>query len=234
MSGHLRPFNIAQPGHSFTGPILKSSFITGFIIAFALVLVAAGFYPLPGHVRILSQTTTLPNGGRQEDFTIELPGDRIALPKFAKTAPFPNQAFSADGQDRLTAELFRLRNVQGVVIGVASKTTGKIPDGSGQATWVSDWILLIPSRGALLLNQENARNQQLRVPQQGSEGAAPVVQRVTAGPAPDDEGIVVRGTDEFAGLVGSYSEVLQLEYVDAGGVAHGQINLSTRLAKNQL
>ena len=44
-------------------------------------------------------------------------------------------------------------------------------------------------------------------------------------------GVLIRGTDEFAGLIGTYNETLRVEDIDAGGVMHGHIKLVTRLAK---
>ena len=208
------------------GSPLKSIFFAGFLSAFALVLLAAGFYPLPSHIRYLSENIVLPNGGRQETFTIELPSDRIALPKFARTALYPQQRFSPDGQGRITAEMYRLRNSRGTVIGIATKMTGRVPGTAPRSAWVSDWILLLPSRGALLLNQVNARRALQPV------ATTPIEVQVTAGPAPEGAGIVIRGTDEFAGLRGTYSETLRVEHIDAGGVTHGQIDLVTRLAKD--
>ena len=205
---------------------LKNIFFAGFLSAFALVFLAAGFYPLPGHIRYPSENIVLPNGGRQETFTIELPSDRIALPKFARTAPYPQRGFLPTGQDRVTAEIYRLRNGKGTVIGIASKVTGRIPDAAARPLRVSDWVLLLPSRGALLLNQINAQ----LIRQRGATTLNE--QQVTAGPAPEGEGIVIRGTDEFAGLRGTYTETLRVEHIDAGGVTHGRIELSTRLAKD--
>lgn len=167
----------------------------------------------------------MPNGGRQETFTIELPSDRITLPKFARTAPYPQQGFSPDGQERVTAEMYRLRNSTGTVIGIASKMTGRVPGAASKTAWVSDWMLLLPSRGALLLNQNNAR----RTAQ--SITTTPNEVQVTAGPGPEGAGILIRGTDEFAGLSGTYNEMLRVEDIDAGGVTHGHITLVTRLAK---
>ncbi len=207
------------------GSALKSIFFAGFLSAFALVLVVAGFYPLPAHVRYVSETIALPNGGRQETFTIELPSDRIALPKFARTAPYPRQGFSPDGQERVTAEMYRLRNSTGTVIGIASKMIGRVPGAAPRSAWVSDWILLLPSRGALLLNQINAR----RTAQ--ATTTTPNEVQVTAGPGPGGAGVLIRGTDEFAGLIGTYNETLRVEDIDAGGVMHGHIKLVTRLEK---
>ena len=196
------------------------------LTGFALVLLAARFYPLPTHVRYLSENIVLPNGGRQETFTVELPSDRIALPKFARAAPYPQQVFSSDGQERVMAEMYRLRNSKGTVIGIATKMTGRVPAAARRSVWVSDWILLLPSRGALLLNQVNARRGS------GPAATTPGAVEVTAGPAPEGSGIVIRGTDEFAGLGGTYSETLRVEHIDAGGVAHGRIELLTRLARD--
>ena len=55
--------------------------------------------------------------------------------------------------------------------------------------------------------------------------------QITAGPGPEGAGVLIRGTDEFAGLIGTYNETLRVEDIDAGGVTHGHIKLVTRLAQ---
>ena len=74
--------------------------------------------------------------------------------------------------------------------------TGRVPGAAPRSAWVSDWILVLPSRGALLLNQINAR----RTAQ--ATTTTPNEVQVTAGPGPGGAGVLIRGTDEFAGLIG--------------------------------
>ena len=136
-------------------------------------------------------------------------------------------------------EVFRLRDVAGNVIGLASRTVapregGDLRQGSG-----SEWMLLLPSRGTLFLSQVNARDISPRPGgaggQMGPAADAPgfwangTRVRITAGPADGDAGRVTGGTEEFAGLQGSYDETWELDEVGVNGLSRGRITLKTRL-----
>ena len=102
----------------------------------------------------------------------------------------------------------------------------------------SDWVLLIPSRGALYLSQFNAVDLLPR-PRASGDGSFTAAidepgfwagarqKRITAGPGPDGEGVIVRGTEEFAGLSGSYQEDWRAGDSAANGTTRGRITLST-------
>jgi hypothetical protein len=53
--------------------------------------------------------------------------------------------------------------------------------------------------------------------------------RVTAGPAAGGAGSVAGGTEEFAGLGGSYDETWDLEQAGTDGMTRGHITLTTRV-----
>ncbi|MGI9309562.1 MAG: hypothetical protein ACR2P6_09880 [Gammaproteobacteria bacterium] len=196
-------------------------FLTAYIIGIALSLLGAHYYPLPDHARFRSRIETLPNGGREENFEIRIPSDRLGIPRYAGVAAFPQPAFAAESQDAITAELYRLRDSEGLVIGIASKITATAADSSGRAQSVSDWTLTVPARGALLLHQTN---------KPGLRAWSTVgTQVLSDGPRDDKRGEALKGTNEFSGLAGSYVESVQIDRVDKNGIAHGKIILSTRL-----
>jgi len=196
-------------------------FLTAYIIGIALSLLGAHYYPLPGHTRFRSHIEALSNGGREERFEIQVPGDRLGTPRYAGVAAFPQPDFAADSRDTITAELYRLRDSEGLVVGIASKITATAPASSGKPQSVSDWILALPARGALMLRQTNKPG--LRV------WSTVGTQVLSNGPRGDRKGEAVEGTKEFAGLGGSYSESVQIDRIDKDGLAHGKIILNTRL-----
>lgn len=160
----------------------------------------------------------LANGGREEVYFIRLPDDRLGSPRAAATASFPQQAFSATGQERVLAELFRVRNAEGEIVGLATRMNGSVASLANTPEAVTDWMLLLPGRGALLMTQGKAAVR--------SETDFPVDRM---GFSPANSGVVVSGTGDFAGLVGFYQEKTAIERVDADGQAYGLVTLSARL-----
>lgn len=188
-----------------------------------LTVVGARFYPLPEPDKVYSQATALANGGREEIFTIRLPDDRLGSPRAASTAAFPEQAFAAAGQERVLAELFRIRNPEGKIIGVASRMNGQAPDDLGISEAVTDWVLLIPGRGALMMSRgtvESGGEREFFVDRMGFSF-------VNSGP-------IISGTGDFEGLSGFYQEETEIDKVDANGQAFGKVVLSTRLKSTEL
>ncbi|HJP05222.1 MAG: hypothetical protein QF897_03585 [Gammaproteobacteria bacterium] len=192
-------------------------FLAAFALGMVLTLIAISFYPFQKAPRFPSSAAVLNNGGREEVFFIRLPDDRLGNPRSATTAAFPRTAFASDGNDRIVAELFRVRDTEGRVIGIASRITGTVAGIRG-AAGVTDWILVIPSRGALIMSRGG-------VP----VGEIPELPANRMGlPAPKS-GIMMHGTDEFSELAGFYAEKMNIEKVDSAGIVHGELTLTTRL-----
>lgn len=226
---------------------MKRLFVIAFVAGLLAVALAATFWPLPQHLRFRSITSVSADGGRQEDFVIHWPEDRIARPGESRAGlPAAAAVGAAVLEDsagrRVSAELFRLRDADDSVIGVAARlagTGGAIADKGRSA---SNWLLVIPSRGALSLAQSDVLDTTVR-DGTAAEGAVAPAQsatfwgeqrrvRVTA-PAGDratTTGKVLRGTSEFAGLQGSFTETWDLEDVSADGSTRGRILLSTLTA----
>jgi hypothetical protein len=183
-----------------------------------LTALAAAFYPLPEPAKIYSQATVLTNGGREEVYVIRLPDDRLGSPRAAATAEFPQQAFAAGGSERVLAELFRVRNAEGEIVGLATRMNGKVTGVADAAETVTDWMLLLPGRGALLMSRGSV-----------AAGADPDFPVDRMGFSFVNSGAVVSGTGDFAGLVGFYQEETKIERVDDDGQAYGVVTLSARL-----
>jgi len=178
-----------------------------------LVLVGAYLYPLPTNVRLRSDTEPVANGGRKEDFYINLEFDRLAPAQEVLAAPFPEKGLQSGGDQVVRAELFRLRNAQREVIGLATRMTGLVPAASGDPFVAINWLVLVPGRGAFLLSQ------------------GPVLD---AGVLPEsaqfERGDMLIGDGEFSGLSGSYVEATLSEDVDGDGIEESVLLLSTRMA----
>ena len=101
-----------------------------------------------------SHTTVQPNGGNVETFRVDLPRDRImvGLAGEANALPaelqWPSDALFGD----LQAEIFKLRDRNDVVIGVASRLAS-----ASEATGpFIEWVLHLPARGTVYLQMDLA------------------------------------------------------------------------------
>ncbi len=230
---------------------MKRLFLVGFVVGVLGVGLAAWFWPLPSHVRERSLITVVPDGGRQEKFVIHWPEDRISLPDTPSAPSADLPAGMAAGAtvlentagQRVSAEVFRLRDADDNVIGVASRLAGVGGALADPRRSASNWMLVIPGRGALFLAQTDSLDatalQQLTAA--GAVTIAPAqttafwagrtrvavsaLAPVAKGPA--TTGRVVRGTDEFAGLAGRFTEAWTLKKIQADGSTSGRIELST-------
>ena len=193
-------------------------FLGAFFAGFLLALLAAHFYPLPVPARAYSLAAALPDGGREEIFTIRLPDDKLGSPRAAATAEFPDPRFAADGRRQVLAELFRVRDINGELIGLAARLNGTAPDFTEAAQAVTDWMLLVPGRGALLMSR-------------GSVAAGGEYEFVAErmGFSVADSGSVVGGSGDFADLAGFYQEATVVDRVAPDGEVYGKVTLTTRL-----
>lgn len=227
---------------------MKRLFFIAFFAGLLAVVLAASFWPLPQHLRYHSITSVPADGGRLEEFVIHWPDDRIPRRGESRSAlPVTSAVGAAVLEDsagrRVSAELFRLRDAEDNVIGVAGRlagTGGAIADTGRSA---SNWLLVIPSRGALFLGQGDVLDTTAReTPGAGGNVVLAPAQsaafwtdrrriRVTApapaGDGPATTGKVLRGTSEFSGLHGSFTETWHLDEVYADGSTSGRILLST-------
>lgn len=210
---------------------LARLFYASVLAGVVLALLLAAIYPLPEHLRQRSIINVIPDGGREEVFSVHWPEDRLQ-PWQAAEGQGIGQAGAAavlagpDGR-QASVEVFRLRDAEERVIGLASRSTAAL----GAVDPGSDWVLLIPSRGSLFLHQLDSRD---AAPVSRAVESAAFWQgrrqwRITAGPAAGGAGRVAGGSGEFGGLAGSYDEVWQLEPGGDGGASRGRILLTTRL-----
>jgi hypothetical protein len=145
------------------------------------------------------------NGGNTELFHINLPHDRIVTGAAGRDAipaslQWPEAAVLGDTQ----VELFKIRNRNDVVVGVASRISGT---GTVSGS-VLEWTLHLPARGTLYASMQ---------PQPDDSGRW--LGRLRA------------ATREFAGMTGSINErrVTPASTQDAEAGVEGRIELVTAL-----
>ena len=179
------------------------SFITGIISGVILAACLLYFIPAVDQHREASLISVQANGGNTESFHANLPDDRIVVGGAGKDAvPATLEWPGAPVLGETQAELFKIRNRNDVVVGVASRISG-----TGTATGrVVEWTLHLPARGTLHANLQ---------PQPDDAG-----QR---------SGRLRAGTREFASMTGSINERFESagEKQDPG--FEGRIELVTAL-----
>jgi len=213
------------------------AFYSCILLGILAVIVAAAFLPLPVNTRYRSIIGVVPDGGREEAFIIQWPQDRIGpgvTPPGLATGD--GVALMSTAAGSASVELFRLRDVSGNVIGLASRSTYRRSAPGGGGVQASDWMLFIPSRGTLHLQQENAIDIAAAADAGGAVTAA--ADRVgfwSAGPqvsittdADRGGGRVMGGAEEFAGFTGRYDEAWSVEGEPADGRSSGRITINTR------
>jgi hypothetical protein len=210
---------------------MKILFLAALLCGFGGTLAAAHYVPFLQHARLPSHTSVVANGGRSEQFLIRLPADRIAATDGEAGGL---RSSGADGAmllpaqfvaEPLLVEHFKVRDAADTVIGVAARHW----HGAGAAA-TTTWSILIPSRGALVLNAfgepRGALEAQLR--RSGYNAGKAWAGKVTVDMVPQGQlGSVSMGTGEFAGLAGTYTEAWTVATIDEDGHVSGTVELNT-------
>jgi hypothetical protein len=203
---------------------MKVMLLFGLVCGFAGMLAGAHYYPWMEHERVPSKTSVQPNGGRVEQFVIRLPADRIdgaggsSGGRVGVVLPAPLEARP------LELDHFKLRDVDGNVIGVAARHWTRSAEGAAGAWWI-----VIPSRGAMLLAGDGAASPALdqALAAAGRRQGLAWSGDVTVTETNSGASRIVLGSQEFAGLEGGYSERWRITGVNAEGELRGTIELAT-------
>jgi hypothetical protein len=141
-----------------------------------------------------------PNGGNSEAFYINIPVDRLMIGTSGKASGVPvGLSWPKDRNfENISTEVFKVRNVNDAVIGIASRTVAKEGD-----TDYTDWMIHMPARGSLFVKME---------PQ--IEQGGPRIGGIQA------------GTREFDNLIGLVSESWFPKASGEEGIQQGRIELS--------
>jgi hypothetical protein len=175
----------------------------GFVLGLVATVAAVYYIPVVDQHRESSVTSVAPNGGNSEAFYVNIPMDRImvGVPNQAEPVPpgldWPFDPAFAD----VRAELFKIRNAEDVVVGVASRMAAQ-SDEFGETI---EWVVHLPARGSFFAS----------IAPESSDG----VRRV---------GSLRAGSREFRPMRGSVSErwISNINDVDEEA-PDGRIEIST-------
>jgi hypothetical protein len=178
------------------------TFIAGVLLGAAAAGAALYFIPVVNQAREYSLITVTPNSGNEEVFHANIPTDRIMVGAPRQAAPlpigldWPDNALFADSR----AELFKIRNSQVVVVGVASRIAASNTNGD-----LVEWVLHLPARGSAYV---------LMQPELAASGVR--------------TGTLRTGTQEFASLRGQVSERWVADTSGADDAPAGSIELRSK------
>jgi len=170
----------------FAAGVVKSvfkTFILGIVLGAAVCCAVLYFVPVVDQHRETSLVSVEPNGRNHESFFVNLPDDRILAGSAGETAPLPAgiEWPHADIVANARVELFKIRDRNDSVIGIASRMSGPVVLRES----IAEWTLHLPARGTMY-----------------------VAMREPAGTDGLREGVLRAGTGEFSARSGSVTERL--------------------------
>lgn len=157
------------------------TFIAGILLGVAGAAAALYAIPVVDQSRERSMIVVHPNHGNTETFHINIPADRVMVGAPGQPEPLPTGLeWPEDPPFAATrAEVFKIRNGQDAVVGVASRIAAT-DEVAGE---IVEWVLHLPARGSAYVVMDPQ-------PQEGGY-------RI---------GSLATGTREFAPLVGRVTE----------------------------
>jgi len=179
-----------------------------------------------------------PDGSREESFYFST-ADGIAITHGGRmplgAAPPGVGLFDAKAIERGFVLVANTRDRDGDIVGFAVELEVH-PERDMLAeslSWDSEWILVLPGRGMLILHQQEHSSVL------GPKVINPVLEtgvpwegrwqiQTTVGPRPDKRGIIIGGTGEFAGASGSFVEIDTLHRFTPDGLMEGDFELKVR------
>lgn len=199
-------------------------FLLSLVLGFAGILCAGHFYPWVAYERLPSQTSVVANGGRAERFLIRLPADRVGA-MGSPDAALHSLAPALTDSEPVLLEHFKLRSVDGNVIGLATRHWTDSADGAGVT-----WNLVIPGRGAVVLAAAAPGPSAMvaALANGGHVSGQDWKGTLTVEPVPDPaETQTIAATAEFEGLSLTFTESWSLTGVSERGELRGTIELAT-------
>lgn len=181
--------------------VVVKTFIAGLVLGIAAFTGALYAIPAVDQHRENSIISVRTNGGNVERFRISVPTDRIMIGAAGIANPVPAGLEWPQGDrfDNVNIELFKVRNENDTVIGVASRVAARDVDGGP----LIEWVVHLPARGSVYVTMN---------PEAGTGGAR--------------TGSLRHGTREFGAIVGSFTERWVPAAGDAGdGTTSGRIEL---------
>ncbi len=122
-------------------------FYIGIALGIALAATLVVFVPVVDQQRERSLITVHANGGNSESFHIRLPSDRImaGVADSPRLTPPGLEWPQLDFLANIQTELFKVRNEDEIVVGTASRMSGK----SGKHGSFVEWTVHLPARGTM-------------------------------------------------------------------------------------
>lgn len=196
------------------------------------------FANLPGYAnpRIEPVTSEGPDDTVIESFFFRSPEDGIAVTHSGRLplgiAPPGVVALSEPAIDRGFALILNIRDANGEIIGFGVELEVH-PEGDMFAEdlrWETEWVLVIPGRGMLILNQQEHSGELgpkviNTIRETGSDWIGDWTVQTTVGPLANGRGVIVGGTEEFAAATGSFIEIDHLTRYSVDGVMWGDFEL---------
>lgn len=178
------------------------SLIAGILLGLAASAAVLYFVPVVDQHRERSIISVATNGGNIEEFHVNVPADRILTGAAGQQPPLP-QGLEWPADPFLAGarvELFKIRNANEKVVGVASRVaaTGDQPGD------IIEWVLHLPARGSLYVTMQTTV----------ADGGYRV-------------GSYRAGTREFSRLRGRVTERFVVDAPDSAGNPTGRIELVT-------
>jgi hypothetical protein len=207
---------------------------TGAGVLFALAVFA--WLPAYDNPRITPVTSADQDGTVTESFFFRSPEDGIAVTHSGRLplgiAPPGVAALSEPAIDRGFAFIVNMHDANGAVIGFATELEVH-PEGDMLAQdlrWETEWVLVIPGRGVLVLNQQEHSGELgakviNTIRATGKDWVGDWTVQTTVGPLANGRGLVMGGTGEFEGAAGSFIEIDHLTRYTAAGVMMGDFEL---------
>jgi len=177
--------------------------IFGFLLGIVGTIAAAYYLPVVDQHRESSIIAVAPNGGNSESFYIDIPTDRIMVGASGQTESLPPGLEWPVGEvfSDLRAEVFKIRNADETVIGVASRVVSE----SAEFGDSIEWVVHLPARGTFCIS----------MPPESVDG----IHRV---------GTIRAGTREFGPMHGQVSERWVANTDDDEDALDGRIELVTK------
>ena len=131
---------------------LIKTFVLGLILGVLGAGALAWYVPAVDLHRERSLVSVQPNGGNVEEFRINLPRDRImvGLPVSDSSIPAALEWPGREALGDMQAELFKIRDRNDTVVGVASR----IASASEASGPFIEWAVHLPARGTMFVTME--------------------------------------------------------------------------------
>jgi len=212
----------------------RGAALLGVAVGAGLTLVGLAILPGIENPAVAPITTRGENGALIESFFFNGPQDVVAITHNGKlplaASPPGITLFSEPAIDKGFALITQIRNAAGEIVGYAAELEVH-PEGdmlTQNLKWNTDWVLVLPARGALFLHQQEHSGPLREIMKPvlaGEDWRGDLRVQTTVGPRSDGRGVILGGTGEFTGARGAFIEIDHLTQWTTGGQIVAQFEL---------